>query len=69
MTPFVPANTRYKIEAVDREDYVGGENVQTDGEGRVVQSLVTTRDEGQDCTIFAPVVSAQSTAGEHDGLD
>jgi hypothetical protein len=54
VTPFVPAGTRGKIEAREREDYVGSERVQTDADGRVIMSLVTTRDDGQDCTVFAP---------------
>lgn len=60
-TPLVPAGTRCKVEAVEREDYVGGERVQTDGEGRPVMAVITTRDEGQDCTVYAPTATG---AGE-----
>lgn len=56
--PFVPAGTRGKVEAREREDYVNGELVQTDGDGRPVMSIVTTRDEGQDCTVLAPTAVA-----------
>jgi len=52
--PFVAAGTRAKVEAVERGDYVGTEQVQTDGEGRPVMSVVTTRDDGQDCAVLAP---------------
>lgn len=52
--PMVPAGTVCKVEAVEREDYVGGEMVQTDGEGRPVASVVTTRDDGNDVVVFAP---------------
>lgn len=52
--PMVPAGTKCKVEAKDREDYVGKELVQTDGEGRPVMSVITTRDQGQDCTVYAP---------------
>lgn len=52
--PMVPAGTVCKVEAVIREDYVGGEMVQTDGEGRPVASVVTTRDDGNDVVVFAP---------------
>lgn len=52
--PFVPAGTKAKVEAQEREDYVAGELVQTDGEGRPVMSVVTTRDNGQDCAVLAP---------------
>jgi hypothetical protein len=58
-TPFVPAGTRCKVESRDREDYVGREQVQTDGEGRPVMAVVTTRDDGQDCTVYAPAATAR----------
>jgi hypothetical protein len=51
--PFVPAGT-----ARDREDYVGGDMVQTDGDGRPVMSVVTTRDDGQDVAVLAPCATA-----------
>ena len=56
--PMVPAGTKCKVEAHEREDYVAGEIVQTDGEGRPVMNLITTRDDGQDCTVFAPTATA-----------
>jgi len=59
-TPMVPAGTRCKVEQVDREDYVRGELVQTDGDGRPLMSVVTTRDDGQDCTVYAPCATASS---------
>lgn len=54
MVPLVVRGTDCKVEAVEREDYVGDELVQTDGNGRPVMAAVTTRDDGQDCTVFAP---------------
>jgi len=59
MAPLVPEGTACKVEAVERGDYVGKELVQTDGRGRPVMAVVTTRDDGQDCTVFAP--TAQGT--------
>ena len=56
--PMVPAGTSAKVEAVDRGDYVGADTVTTDGEGRPVMSIVTTRDDGQDCMVFAPAATA-----------
>lgn len=53
--PMVPAGTRCKVEAVERGDYVRDELVQVDGEGRPVMSVVTTRGDGQDCAVFAPI--------------
>ena len=52
--PMVPAGTRAKVEAVERGDYVGTDDVQYDGNGRPIQAVVTTRDDGQDCTVYAP---------------
>lgn len=52
--PMVPAGTRCKVEALEREDYVGGELVQTDGNGRPVMAVQTTRDDGTDRAVFAP---------------
>lgn len=54
LVPLVPEGVRCKVEAVEREDYVGREMVQTDGAGRPVMSVVTTREEGQDCVVLAP---------------
>lgn len=52
--PMVPAGTRCKVEALDREDYVRGELVQTDGDGRPVMAIETTRDDGNDIAVLAP---------------
>lgn len=56
--PMVPAGTHCKVEAVERGDWVGKERVQTDGEGRPVMAVVTTRDDGQDCAVLAPCAVA-----------
>lgn len=58
--PMVPEGTRCKVEAHEREDFIAGELVQTDGDGRPVMKLVTTRDDGQDCVVFAPTATARS---------
>lgn len=52
--PMLPAGTRAKVEAVERQDYVGREIVTTDGRGRPIMSVVTTRDDGQDALVFVP---------------
>lgn len=57
--PMVPAGVRAKVEARDREDYVGNERVQTDMNGRPVMSIVTTRDDGQDVAVFAPTATGR----------
>lgn len=56
--PFIVAGSRAKVIAVERDDYVGGEDVQTDGEGRPVMSVVTTREDGQDVAVYAPTATA-----------
>lgn len=58
--PMVPAGSDCKVEAVEREDYVGGEDVQVDGEGRPVMAIVTTRADGSnDCAVLAPTATAR----------
>ena len=55
----VPAGVKCKVEAVERGDYVGKDRVQTDGEGRPVMSIRTTRDTGIDVAVLAPVAEAR----------
>lgn len=57
--PLVLDGTDCKVEAVEREDYVGSEDVRLDGEGRPVMSVVTIRDDGQDCVAFAATAYAK----------
>ena len=59
--PMVPAGSRVKVTAVEREDYVGTEQVQTDAEGRPVMAVVTERPDGSnDVTVFAPTANGRS---------
>jgi hypothetical protein len=61
--PLLPAGVRAKVELREREDYIGSEMVQLDPERkRPVQSVITTRDNGQDCVVYAP--TATGTARE-----
>jgi hypothetical protein len=55
--PMVPAGTRCKVEAVEREDFIGSEVVQLH-QGRPVMSVRTTRDDGEDVAVFAPLATA-----------
>jgi hypothetical protein len=59
-SPMVVAGTRAKVTAREREDYEGGDagNLTLDENGRPIMSIVTTRDEGEDVMVFAPVVRA-----------
>jgi hypothetical protein len=56
--PMVPAGTRCKVEAIERGDWVGSEDVQTDGEGRPVMAVHVTRDDGEDRAVLAPTAYA-----------
>lgn len=56
--PMVPAGTRCKVEALEREDYINGDHVTVDGEGRPVMAVETTRDDGTDRAVFAPCAVA-----------
>ena len=50
---------------VDRDDYIGTERVQLDGEGRPIMAVRTERSDGSnDTTIYAPVATVQSQRTE-----
>lgn len=51
---FVPAGTKCKVAAVEREDYVNGEDVRYDADHRPIMAVVTTRDDGEDRAVYAP---------------
>jgi hypothetical protein len=50
----LPVGIKAKVFAKEREDYVGSDLVQLDGDGRPIMSVVTVRDDGQDAVVFAP---------------
>jgi hypothetical protein len=64
LTPLIREGTTAKIEVVERQDYVGKDKAQTDADGRPIMSVVTTRDEGQDCVVFPAAATASATANE-----
>jgi hypothetical protein len=57
--PLLERGTKAKVEAIEREDYVGKESVTLDANGRPIMAVVTTRDHGQDTAVFAPVARAR----------
>jgi hypothetical protein len=61
--PMVPAGTRCKVEAVEREDYIGDEIVTYDGDNRPIMRVETTRDEGNDVAVFAPLARSDGGIG------
>lgn len=59
--PMVQAGVKAKVEAFVREDYIGKDIVSKDDSGRPIMSVVTTRDDGTDCAVFAPTAVASTT--------
>ena len=58
--PLVPKNSGARLVAVEREDYVGGELVQTDGNGRPVTMVRVERPDGSnDTVVYAPTALAR----------
>jgi hypothetical protein len=60
--PMVPAGTKAKVEAHEREDYIGGDHPRTDDRGRPIMSVTTVRDDGEDCAVFAPTIHVTAEA-------
>lgn len=58
-SPLVRVGVRAKVEAVVREDYVGKESVTLDDNRRPIMSVLTTRDDGQDVAVLAPVATGK----------
>lgn len=56
--PMIRTGVRAKVEAKLREDYIGTDIVTTDDALRPIMSVVTTRDDGTDCAVFAPTAIA-----------
>lgn len=56
--PFVPEGQRRKVTVNVREDYVNGDDVQTDADGRPVMSTTVERDDGYDTAVYAPCATA-----------
>lgn len=52
--PLVAEGGKVDLIAVEREDYIGREDVQYDANGRPVMAVITRRDDGEDCTVYAP---------------
>lgn len=60
--PMVPEGMRCVVRAVEREDYVGDELVQYDGNGRPISAVITERFDGSnDLVVNAP--TAQGGVG------
>jgi hypothetical protein len=54
--PFVEHGVKARLRINEREDFVGDDIPWTDDEGRVIMSVTTQRDEGEDTHIMAACV-------------
>jgi hypothetical protein len=67
LAPMIPAGTRAKVTAVEREDYIGDEMVQLAPNGRPFLSVFTERPDGSnDVMVMAPSATGEGSAN---GLD
>jgi hypothetical protein len=58
-TPLVPAGTDCKVEALEREDYLGSEIVRTGDDGKPYGGIRTERADGSnDFAAYAPLAHA-----------
>jgi hypothetical protein len=57
--PLALAGKSSKVELVERQDYVGDDDVQRDDEGRVWMSVVVTTDEQESVAVYAPCAHAK----------
>lgn len=61
--PMVPAGTDCQVRAVEREDYVGTEDVTYDGDGRPIMRVETIRPDGSnDVAVMAPCAGVAGEA-------
>ena len=61
--PYVRAGISCKVEAVEREDYVGSEQGLHYVYGRPIMSVITTREDGQDCAVFPGTATGSAHRG------
>jgi hypothetical protein len=63
LAPMVPAGTQARVTAHEREDYISGEDVQSDGNGRPVMSVTVERADGSnDTVVFAATAHLRGEA-------
>lgn len=61
LAPMVRDGIVARVRAVPREDYVRGEDVRHDGNGRPVLAVETEREDGVDVAVYAPTAHARRT--------
>ena len=58
--PMIPTGSGARVLAMEREDYIGTEDVQLDGNGRPVMNITTERPDGStDVIAFAPCATVR----------
>lgn len=60
--PMIEEGSRVKVTVNEREDYIGKEDVQLDGNGRPVMNVIIEREDGTDCAVYAPVANTHGGA-------
>lgn len=69
LAPMVLVGSGARVRTVEREDYVGTEDVRYDGRNRPVMSVVTDRPDGSnDTMVFAPAARGAGQGAPH-GMD
>ncbi len=59
--PLVLAGVRCQVRAVEREDYIGTEDVPL-VDGRPIMNVTVTREDGEDVTVYAPTAYLRGEA-------
>jgi len=54
--PMIQEGAKVKVTVNEREDYISGEHVQM-ADGRPIMSVTVEREDGIDCSVYAPVVT------------
>lgn len=54
-----PAGERVNVTVVEREDYIGDEQVTRDGNGRPIMAVNVERADGNDVSVFAPMAKVE----------
>jgi aminoglycoside phosphotransferase len=60
--PLVRAGVKAKVEAVEREDYLGPDEQTMGDDGKAYMAIHTTRDEGDDLVVHPGVARVRATA-------
>lgn len=60
-TPMIPAGSGAQVVVVEREDYVRGEDVLYDGNGRPIMSVTVNRPDGSnDAVVYVPTAHGKA---------